>query len=407
MGLEAQIDRVTDALLRLRDTDGHLRLEAERRLAKLTDQCADVVKQCTTTSEHHAHVVGELESRLRGWSDLEDRLQRDAAWLREHAENLTEICVNTAGTAQTGIERAEARLATLEKDIHRRMDDLSRDLHAVAAQLVGPGVTMSRVPANSWSLDEVTRLHQELRNAAEQSRPSTLDGSTLGARETLALGPAHSDVESPDDHHVVETLEQPPARQSRWRVYAAVALLIAAVASAGGAAVTFYGKARLAAEQAAETERRAESIAAAATERIEAERREAAAQIAEARETATKAYVTSEILTAPDMVRFNLTGGEGAARTSAQLLLSRTRGLVFSGSHLSPLPANTVYQIWLLTSGEPVSAGTITPDTSGRVTLTTERPLELPRPVVGAQVTLEPSPGRQAPSGAAVLARVP
>jgi len=238
----------------------------------------------------------------------------------------------------------------------------------------------------------VTRLHQELRDSTSP---------------TLALGPAHTAVESSDDHQVVHTLEHPPARRSRWKMYAAVAVLIAAVAAAGGVAVAFYTKARLAAEQAAETERRAESIAAVATERIEAERREAAAQIAEARDTATKAYVTSEILTAPDMVRFNLTGGEGASRTSAQLLLSRTRGLVFSGSHLSPLPANTVYQIWLLTSGEPVSAGTITPDTSGRVTLAMERPLELPRPVVGAQVTLEPSPGRQAPSGAAVLARVP
>lgn len=344
-------------------------------------------------------------------SDIEGRLQRDAAWreMREHTESLAEICVNTAGSTQTGLERAEARLAKLEHDLHRRLDDLSRDLRAVAAQLVEPGVAIVRGPASSWSLDEVTRLHQELRDSAA-SDPSPIrrdDRATRAAPATLALGRASVDVESDHDHSV-EPIETPPASRSRWMVYAGVVLLAAVAASAGGVAVAFYRKAKTAAEQAVETERRAELIAAAGTERLETARREAAAQIADARDAATKARVTTEILAAPDLVRFNLTGADGTGRAAAQLLWSRTRGLVFSGSRLPQPRANTVYQIWLLmTAGEAVSAGTMTPDSSGRVTLATERPPELPRPVVGVQVTLEPSPGGRVPSGAPVLARVP
>src|SRR5262249_10086877 len=144
------------------------------------------------TGERHAHAVGELETRLTGWNDFESRLQHDVTWrfkelerlieqewaalrrlheeparqLREQAESLAEICVNTAGSAQTGVERAEARLAKIEQDLHRRMDDLSRDLHVVAAQLREQTLATVRGPAGSWSLDAVTRLHQEIRDGA-------------------------------------------------------------------------------------------------------------------------------------------------------------------------------------------------------------------------------------------------
>ena len=140
--LEAQIDRLSLTLRGWRETQDHLQ-PMERRLSDLTDQCAEILHQWEATGERHAHAVGELEARLTGWNDTEARLQRDASWrfqaleraiehewaslrqlheepakqLTTQAENLSEICVAAAGSAQTGIERAEARLAALETDL--------------------------------------------------------------------------------------------------------------------------------------------------------------------------------------------------------------------------------------------------------------------------------------------------
>ena len=77
--LEAQISRLTVTLLRSRETDED-REPIERRLAELTDQCTGILKQCTATSERYAQAVGELETRLTGWNDIESRLERDASW---------------------------------------------------------------------------------------------------------------------------------------------------------------------------------------------------------------------------------------------------------------------------------------------------------------------------------------
>ena len=55
--------------------------------------------------------------------------------------------------------------------------------------------------------------------------------------------------------------------------------------------------------------------------------------------------MTSDVLAAPDLVRFNLTGGEGAARVSAQLLWSRSRGVVFTGTVLLELAQRGVSRV--------------------------------------------------------------
>jgi len=424
--IEARIDRLTHELLRWR-SGGDREQPAEQRLAQLTEQCDALLKQWAAAGERQAHAVGELESRLAGWQEVETRLQRDVTWrfqglerlieqewaslrrlheeptrkLREHAESLTEICVATAGSAQTGLERAEARLSTLEKDLHRRMDDLSRDLQAVLAELRQQGLSTLRGPASSWSLDEVTRLHQEIREGAgtvsiaARPRPPVVQWDD--AR------PSPTPVEPSDAHPGAD--EPAKSNRSRWKWYVAVALLAVATGIAGGLAWSFYTTARLAAENASQAQHRAEAIATSANERIDAARHDAAEQIALARDAASKAQLTSDILAAPDLVRFNLVGGDSATRASAQLLWSRSRGLVFSGSRLPQPPGGTIYQVWMLTGGDPVSAGAVRPDPSGRVTLATDRPPDVARPVVGVQVTLEPAPGGVAPTGATVLAR--
>jgi hypothetical protein len=443
--LEAQIDRLNVTLLRWRETEDQ-REPVEHQLAQLTDQCSGILKQWTATSERHAQAVGELETRLTGWNDIETRLQRDATWrfqgleraierewasirllheeparqLREHAESLTEICVNTAGSAQTGIERAEARLAMLENDLHRRIDTLSRELHAVLAELRQQGGPALRRPATSWELDEVTRLHDELRAGAtvDEQRPGVVERRVIeGSTANVAPAAAPPLLESTGETPVATPTERPvfagtsdmddraPGDRSVWKWFAAVAVLALAMSIVAGFAWSFYRRALLAAERASEAQQHAQRIASAADERIEAVRQDAAAQITRAHDAASKAQVTSDVLAASDLVRFNLVGPDTAGRILAQLLWSRSRGMVFSASRMPPPPQGATYQIWLLTGAGPISVGTIVPDASGRVTLATDTPPDAPRPIVGVRVTLEPAPGRPAPSGPIVLAR--
>jgi hypothetical protein len=162
-----------------------------------------------------------------------------------------------------------------------------------------------------------------------------------------------------------------------------------------------------AAARATETAHQAQIATDAANRQLSAERENAARQLAAARGTALKAQTIGDVLAAPDLVRYNLVGGNGAARFAAQALWSRSRGFVFSGSRLPPPPAGSTYQLWLSTSGAPVSAGVFVPDASGRVTLATDSPPRVLRPVLSVIVTVEPNGGRETPSGVTLLARAP
>jgi hypothetical protein len=451
--LESQIERLTHALVRWREAEEH-RQPADRRLALLTEQCAEILKQWTVTSERHAQAVGELESRLTGWSEIEERLHREASsrfqgleraieheWaglrhlhedpvreLRHQAETLSEISANAAGSAQTGLERAEARLAVLEHELHRRMDDLARDIHSVLAEMRQQGGSALRNPAGSWSLDEVTRLHHELRGSAADDSAAALD--TPAQSSTTALTPlaiaapvldtnaepppadAPTPSTAPPGAAVADLAEPEPITDSStddrfaWKWVAALAAVFVVIGLAGAFVLSFYNKANEAAARAAEAQQRAERIATSATARIDAARQDAATQITQARDVASRAQVTTDVLAASDLIRFNLTMGEGATRIPAQLLWSRSRGMVFTASRMPAPAGGTVYQIWLLTATDPVSAGTVVPDASGRVSFATDTPPSVPRPIVGVRVTAERAPGSKAPTGPIVLGRV-
>src|SRR6185369_4006867 len=193
--LEAHLNRLHSSIQEREET-AEPPLPVEQHLANLAEQCSDILKQWAATSERHEQAVSQLEAKLSDWNDAAGRIQRDASgrfqdlerlieheWaslrrlheepvrqLRDQADSLTEICMSTAGSAQTGIERAEARLATIEKDLHRRMDDLSRDVHIVLDQLRQQSGATLRSPASSWALDEVTRLHHEIRDGASAAK---------------------------------------------------------------------------------------------------------------------------------------------------------------------------------------------------------------------------------------------
>ena len=144
-----------------------------------------------------------------------------------------------------------------------------------------------------------------------------------------------------------------------------------------------------AATRVAAAERQAQSATAAANQQIAATRADAERQIAQARQTALEAGIVGNVLAAPDLVRFNLVGTDRAPRAYAQVLWSRSRGLVLSAALLPALADGTTYQIWLLSDSGPASAGTVTPDGSGRASFAVENPANLPRAVNGVSVTIE------------------
>ncbi len=156
----------------------------------------------------------------------------------------------------------------------------------------------------------------------------------------------------------------------------------------------------------AAADRQREAAVQLASDRLAATREEAGRQVAEARQTAFHAQIVGNVLASPDIIRYDLNGTSAAPRAYAKVMWSRSRGLVFSASRLPALKDGTTYQFWLDTASGPFSAGLLTPDSSGRVTFVTDTPGNVPRPVVGASVTLEPAGGRPQPSATSVLEKV-
>lgn len=131
-----------------------------------------------------------------------------------------------------------------------------------------------------------------------------------------------------------------------------------------------------------------------------------AAAEAEARDSRTRlvrAPTETAILSAPDLRRVDLAGQQGAPQAVARAFWSRAQGLVFTAARLPGLPQGRTYQLWVLTSGAPVSAGVFAADASGGVSAVFDTPVSLPTPT-GMAVSVEPAGGVPAPTGDIVLA---
>ena len=439
--LQAQIDQLNLSLHLWRQKEDQIQ-PTERRLLQLTDRCAEILDQWSTAGERHAQALVQIESRLSGLTALETRVQHDAAerihglervieheWvalrqiheepvkqLREQAATLAEVCVAAAGTAQRSFERAEARLATLEADLHRRMSELSRELHPGSGSRsdgARPAAALSN-GASAWPLEGVMRLHEQLRHYPEEGAadsqpeaeppPPAAPAAILEATDGLSARVSTLEHAINEGQAEIRAVAERDDRARRtWRI--AGAAIVAATALAGAFAWRSQENAAAAAARSAAAEEQAQRVRDTASQQVAVARDDAARQIAAAREAATRAQTISDVLAAPDVIRFNLAGGKAEARYSGQLLWSRSRGLVFSASHLPAPPTGAAYQIWLATNGAPVSAGTFTPDASGKATVATDTAPRVPRPVVDVLVTLEKSAGVEAPTGAPVLAR--
>jgi hypothetical protein len=379
---EAQLDRFSVALHQWQQTQEQQRPADSRNI----DQ---QIRKLETTLEREAGALRRMH---------EEPLKQ----LQAHAASLREICAAASFTV-AGLDQAESRLAAVQADVHLHLSDLSRNLQAIAADLRGGSSTAlsTQTSAAPWPLDRVVELHDELRRASAGPEKSAPGEAAPSGRNIAA--------ETARTTHVLEETgaEAPDETPRRWFAvkFAAAFLVVAALAGA----FVWWVDSRLsdAAARAAAAERQAEAATVLANREMSAARQEADRQIAEARQSAQRAETIGGILTAPDLIRFNLSGGETAPRSAAQISWSRTRGLVFSASRLPAAAPQTTYQLWLITAGEPVSAGIFVPDPTGRATLVTEAPVPAVGPVVGAQVTVEPSGGGASPSGPILLARLP
>jgi anti-sigma-K factor RskA len=195
--------------------------------------------------------------------------------------------------------------------------------------------------------------------------------TTIGAGATL---PASARVSS--------------ARSGTWLAMAAVLIVMVALA--------------------AQAWRLRSEIASLESRLAEAERRAVVAEgyATDARRAADNAQSAMAVLAAPDLARIDLQGQPAAPRATARALWSRERGMVFTASNLPALPADRVYQVWVVTETAAVSAGLMTPDATGRGSAHFGTPSDIAPPVAIA-VTIEPAGGVPAPTGEKVLIGTP
>lgn len=439
MHLETDSSGLEQRLSNLQEQIEHLRRTADRRpleerLATLTEFGAAILKRWAVTADRHAAAVGQFEAHLRALGDAGSQLQQDASqrlvdlervieqeWdslreiheipvkrLVEQAANLTEVCIATANSAQQGFDRAEARIAALESEFHRSTSELTREIQTAMTELrslahVAPGSRQLTGPAASWPLEDVTRLHTQLREA---QGVHVTEPRALGAAPDIETPtgqtpvPPASPIEPP---FVAPTPASAPPQTRRIALFVAAAVVLLFIA--GAFAWRLENQVRASTERLNETQRQLRLTTETAARQLNETQVQASRAISTAQELASRAQMISDVLAAPDLVRFPLVGRDAVESASGQVLWSRSRGiLIFSATGLPAPPQNSTYQVWLLTRTGAVSVGTFVPDSGGHATVSATPKVP---PLVGAMVTIERKGGNDTPSGEPLLARAP
>ena len=375
--------------------------ELERRLTELQSQINRMSLSLHLWQERQDRV---LEQRLTDWSALEARTQKDASARMRELQETIEHEWNELRQVQ---EDPNQYIKELGLTLGQKLSDLTEQVQAVVAELraSGPTRNQSLQPASSnWALDDVVKLHNQLR---QEGQVQGAGEQPFPMRPALALPEAPSAIterlemleRAVSDTHVDGSRTISPI----WRV--AIILLAVGLGTAGILVTRLQRQMTAATERVSQAEQQAQVATKTATQQIAAAREEASQQIAQARDAAEKAQTISDVLAAPDLVRYNLVGGDGTTSFNAQVLVSRSHGLVFSQSRLPPLSKDSTYQIWLLSGGGAASVGTFVPDADGRYSMATATLPRIPPPIAGVQVTLERAGGSVAPSGRVVLSR--
>lgn len=466
--LHDQVDDLRVALRDWRRTREYSE-STQKRLEQLTLQCAQLMETwqqmqrrtgppaLTGRGPGTGDRIRALERAIENeWEAVPTGPDDPSRQISEQAASLVESCVAATHLALRGYENAENRVAALEREIQTGLAQVSRDLQQVVAE-----IRTSRAPAAPaapFPLEGVMRIHQELRESGDTVlSPASVRSASFGGQAdapTFAniAGPGAQDeagaarsasvdtqagiptvapttssggqaelptfaraassggqTEPPDyrtpgpsTYRALERRRE-PARVSRRQSWpSALIVLVAAIATFASLAWLLQRRidTRLfeATRQVAEAEKQRDALVAET-------RQEAARQIAEAQRSAANAHIVGAVMAAPDVVRYWLTGF-GESRANAHVLVSRSRGLVFSASRLDPAGNGRTYQLWLVTTAGIVSGGTMTPDPQGRITHATEAPVILPGRLTGAMLTLENVGGAAVPSADRVLVQV-
>jgi hypothetical protein len=430
-GLAQRVASLQEQLEHLRRTTD--RRPLEERLVTLTEFGAAILKRWAVTADRHAAAVSQFEAHLRALGDTGTQLQEDASqrlhqlegiiqqeWdslrliheapvkqLVEQAASLREVCIATANAAQHGYDRAEARMAALESEFHRSTSELTREIHGAVAELRSLSQNRARqlpgeTPA-SWPLDDVTRLHSQLRDT---------QGVHVTEPRALPVAPEPQPAAAEPPNSATPTAESPLSRfaavdppRTRRLALVAVAGIALLLIVAGGFAWRLESQVRASAEQLNETQRQLRVTTETAAKQINETQVQANRAITAAQELTARAQMMSDVLAAPDLIRFPLVGRDSLESASGQVLWSRSRGVfVFSASGLPAPPQDSTYQVWLLTRTGAVSVATFDPDSGGRATVTATPKVP---PLVGAMVTMERKGGNETPSGEPLLTRAP
>jgi hypothetical protein len=373
--------------------------ELERRLTELQSQINRLSLSLHLWQERQDRL---FEQRLTDWNAIEARAQKDASTRMRELQDTIQHEWHELRQLQPDTNQSVRELGS---NLGQKLGELTDQVQAVVSELRANGTLRAhsiQAPTPSWPLEDVVRLHNQLRD-------SDVGDQSMAKRTSLVLPEA-----PPELVERLETLEralnESPLENARsigtaWR--AAVVLLAISIGVAGVLVSRLQRQVNAATARVSQAEQQAQATTKSATDQIAAARQEASQQIAQAKEAAEKAQLISDVLAAPDLVRYNLSGGDGTTQFSGQALWSRSRGLVFSESRLPPVPADATYQLWLLSAGEPASIATFVPGSGGGFSIATPAPT-IPRvqlPVTGVMVTLERAGGSTAPTGRVVLSR--
>lgn len=311
------------------------------------------------------------------WSGLRRVHDEAVRELRAHAEALSRISVAATNSTIAGLDRAESRLTAIDTALQQRIAGLSEQLAAAIAEMR----SQPAAPPGSRQPETPVAPHTRVAHGEHQAG---FDASTEVLVTRLALLETRMHAHDEALRIAVEQGDRATRLLKSASIVAAVLLVPAAI---GG----WYS-----ALGVRDAERRTQAAVFAAEQQVSLAREDAARQAQAARNDALRSDRLLEVLAAPDLVRYTVSGVD-RYDTAGQLLWSRSRGVVFSALRVPAPDPGAAYQLWLSTEDAPIAVGTFSPDGNGRVTFVADAP-RAPRAVVGATVTIEAASGSSRPS---------
>ena len=452
--LQAQIDRLTIALQLWRDGQERL-TPPDERLARFADDVSDVLQEWSAIGDRHARAVEALEQQVEAFASAEARLHAESAqrfltlermvqqeWAvsrhldfeagapaREQAAALTHACIvatHARVSPASGVPAAGGAEADLQHYFSQVVTTPPRAASGAVPATVAPEPEAVERPATS---PEPAPGAADIANGAPAPVAAPTPAPTVSAAPDAHVAdvggrpmsaPLHPEylpnaeaeaaraelLRRMTEMRVLfresmeQAVDQQDAQQRSTRRML-IALACAGVLLAAGGVWWVLGVQRqvtAALVRVAEVEAAAARSQAAMEQELATTRAESARMAAAARAAEADIAAVSAVLASPDLVRYVLTGLDNST-IAAQLLWSRSRGLVMNASGLPPLAADQSYQAWLLTEADAVSAGVLQVTPDGRGGLLNLRPPAVPRPVVGVSITLEPGASSATPTG--------